>query len=121
MPYLEPSASGISADWARTMASKYNCTVGVGYPEVERQKVEGQGEEEAASKNYNSLVFIGKEGEVLANYRKSFLYYTDETWALEGDGFYEGKMGNFGKVAMGICMDIKYVLGLLRDPDFRSY
>ncbi|KAK4228262.1 putative carbon-nitrogen hydrolase protein, partial [Podospora fimiseda] len=102
MPYLEPAASGISADWARTMARKYNCVVGVGYPEVVREKQDGQ----EVSKNYNSLVFIGKDGKVAANYRKSFLYYTDETWALEGNGFYQGKLDGLGKVAMGICMDI---------------
>ncbi|KAK3994725.1 carbon-nitrogen hydrolase [Cladorrhinum sp. PSN332] len=101
MPYLEPSASGISADWARAMARKYDCVVGVGYPEVVREK-----NEQEMSKNYNSLVFIGKDGEVAANYRKSFLYYTDSTWALEGSGFYQGKLGDLGKVAMGICMDI---------------
>lgn len=38
------------------------------------------------------------------NYRKTFLYYTDETWALEGpDGFYGGTIPGLGNVAMGIC------------------
>jgi len=37
------------------------------------------------------------------NYRKSFLYYTDETWALEGPGFYGGVIKDLGNVAMGIC------------------
>ncbi|KAK4163621.1 carbon-nitrogen hydrolase [Cladorrhinum sp. PSN259] len=105
-PYLEPSASGISADWARTMARKYECVVGVGYPEVVRREKEEEEEKQETSKNYNSLVFVGKDGEVAANYRKSFLYYTDETWALEGDGFYQGELEGLGKVATGICMDI---------------
>lgn len=40
----------------------------------------------------------------MANYRKSFLYYTDQTWALEGPtGFYAGDISGLGKVAMGIC------------------
>jgi len=41
---------------------------------------------------------------VLANYRKSFLYTTDESWAEEGRGFYAGDIpGGAGKMAMGIC------------------
>lgn len=32
-PFLEPSDSGITALWARTMALKHNCTILVGYPE----------------------------------------------------------------------------------------
>ncbi|KAL2126002.1 hypothetical protein VTI74DRAFT_1975 [Chaetomium olivicolor] len=97
-PYLEPTASGVSTQWARTTARKYGCTVAVGYPE----KTEGT----QTSEQYNSLVVVNAEGETLANYSKSFLYYTDETWAREGKGFYGGKLGNFGQVAMGICMDI---------------
>lgn len=47
---------------------------------------------------------MNSEGETIANYRKSFLYYTDETWALEGpDGFYDGEIEGLGNVAMGIC------------------
>lgn len=46
-------------------------------------------------------------GEILASYRKTFLYYTDETWAAEGDtGFFAGQLGTLGKACMGICMDI---------------
>ena len=55
---------------------------------------------------YNSVIAVNGNGETIANYRKSFLYYTDETWALEGKGFFEGNLGNLGQVAMGICMDI---------------
>lgn len=47
---------------------------------------------------------MNPDGETIANYRKSFLYYTDETWALEGpDGFYDGEIEGLGNVAMGIC------------------
>ena len=47
---------------------------------------------------------MNADGETIANYRKSFLYYTDETWALEGaDGFYDGEIKGLGNVAMGIC------------------
>lgn len=52
---------------------------------------------------YNSVIMVNRDGETIANYRKSFLYYTDETWALEGKGFYSGAVEGLGDVAMGIC------------------
>lgn len=57
------------------------------------------------------MVIVGATGDVVAHYRKSFLYYTDETWAQEGSGFYAGVLpvGSSGqqvKATAGICMDI---------------
>lgn len=46
---------------------------------------------------------MDKDGKTIANYRKSFLYYTDETWAHEGSGFFDGDIEGLGTVAMGIC------------------
>jgi protein N-terminal amidase len=44
---------------------------------------------------------------VLNNYRKTFLYYTDETWSSEGPSrFFTGTLGGLGQVTLGICMDI---------------
>lgn len=58
-------------------------------------------------KCYNSTVTVGPTGDILANYRKAFLYYTDESWAAEGDtGFFCDSLGSLGKVSLGICMDI---------------
>ena len=59
-------------------------------------------------------MFVDHRGTVVGHSRKSFLYYTDETWATEGSGFFVGDMqlGSSGrpakaaKVAAGICMDI---------------
>jgi protein N-terminal amidase len=97
-PYLEPSGSGVSSQWARSSARKYGCTVTVGYPE----KVEVVADS-AEPECYNSLIVVNSDGEKLANYRKSFLYYTDATWAREGQGFYQEELGDFGQVALGIC------------------
>jgi protein N-terminal amidase len=60
---------------------------------------------------YNSMVIVSAAGDIVAHYRKSFLYYTDETWAQEGSGFYAGVLpvggaGQQVKAAAGICMDI---------------
>lgn len=79
---------------------KYNCVVTAGYPE----KVDITPKWPASPEYYNSAITVNREGETIANYRKSFLYYTDETWALEGpDGFYHGEIDKLGKVAIGIC------------------
>ncbi len=65
---------------------------------------------------YNSAILINNDGETVANYRKKFLYYTDETWALEGrNDFFAKKLPGLGRTAMGICMDIKSV-SQLRAP-----
>lgn len=102
-PYLEPTASGPTTEWAKTTAQRLRCNVTVGYPE----RTIPDNETDATSKNYNAIVTVSPFGEVLAHYRKSFLYYTDETWASEGDGtFFNGEIPALGSVSMGICMDI---------------
>jgi len=56
---------------------------------------------------YNSAVMVSPQGNVLANYRKSFLFTVDETWADEGQGFFAAEVpGGLGNVSMGICMDL---------------
>ncbi|KAF4489859.1 Protein N-terminal amidase [Colletotrichum fructicola Nara gc5] len=102
-PYLEPSGSGITSLWARTTALKYNCNVVVGYPE----KVDVSSQWPTGPEYYNSAIVVNGDGETIANYRKNFLYYTDETWALEGGkGFYEGWIPGLGNTSIGICMDL---------------
>ncbi|KAK1655530.1 carbon-nitrogen hydrolase [Colletotrichum phormii] len=102
-PFLEPSGSGITSLWARTTALKYNCNVVVGYPE----KVDVSNQWPTGPEYYNSAIVVNGDGETIANYRKSFLYYTDETWALEGNrGFYEGWIPGLGNTSIGICMDL---------------
>ncbi|UKZ47559.1 hypothetical protein TrVGV298_001782, partial [Trichoderma virens] len=104
-PFLEPSGSGITALWARTMALKYNCTVLVGYPE----KVDVSPNWPTGPEYYNSAIVVNGDGETIANYRKSFLYYTDESWALEGNrGFYDGYIPGLGNTSIGICDPYKF-------------
>lgn len=86
-PYLEPAGQGPSALWARETAKRLRCKVCIGYPEIEDSDNSPNG-----ANYYNSLLVINENGEVIHNYRKSFLYYTDETWAAEGSverGFHE--------------------------------
>lgn len=106
-PCFENAGSGISSLWARTAALKYDCTVVVGYPE----KADVSAKWPASPEYYNSALVVDGDGDVIGNYRKSFLYYTDETWALEGtDGFFQAEIPALGNVALGICTDLKYVL-----------
>ncbi|KAE8381394.1 carbon-nitrogen hydrolase [Aspergillus bertholletiae] len=118
-PYLEPAGKGPSAAWARETAQRYRCKVCVGYPEVEEASVSpGDGSNGQRETYYNSLLVVDENGEVLHNYRKTFLYYTDETWAAEGDAersFHELTFGNSQEqdslhsnvaTSFGICMDI---------------
>lgn len=99
-PFLEPSGSGITSLWARTIALKYNCVVTVGYPE----KVDVSPKWPTGPEYYNSVIVVNGDGETIANYRKSFLYQTDETWALEGNrGFYDGFIPGLGNTSIGIC------------------
>ncbi|PHH87839.1 hypothetical protein CDD83_8326 [Cordyceps sp. RAO-2017] len=102
-PFLEPSGSGITSLWARTTALRHSCAVVVGYPE----RVDLSPKWPTGPEYYNSAIVVNADGETAANYRKSFLYYTDETWALEGDaGFYDGCIPGLGNTSIGICMDL---------------
>ncbi|OAL51026.1 carbon-nitrogen hydrolase [Pyrenochaeta sp. DS3sAY3a] len=116
-PFLEPTTSGISTQWAVQVARHYNCHVTIGYPEITVPSINPSDPQT----QYNSTVTVSPEGTILHNYRKSFLYYTDETWASEGPGsrshilsdssspdgpFFSGELGKLGKVTLGICMDI---------------
>ncbi|KAB8576183.1 hypothetical protein FH972_025711 [Carpinus fangiana] len=106
-PFLEPTAAGPSTAWAVKTAQHLRCTVIVGYPEITSD-----------NQRYNSTVMIGSDGEVLGNgYRKSFLYYTDQTWAAEGSGFkaglgtvpiatIESQKKSAANITQGICMDL---------------
>ena len=49
-------------------------------------------------------MLVSPQGNVVTNYRKTFLFTTDETWATEGQGFFAGDVPGIGNMAMGICM-----------------
>ncbi|KAI1611942.1 protein N-terminal asparagine amidohydrolase [Exophiala viscosa] len=115
-PFLEPTAAGPSTKWASRTAKRLKCTVAVGYPEAAEGGnyntiFDKEITAEVGAIAYNSLVFVSSTGDVVAHYRKSFLYYTDETWAQEGSGFWAGVLpiggkGQQVKAAGCICMDL---------------
>ncbi|CEJ80995.1 hypothetical protein VHEMI01150 [[Torrubiella] hemipterigena] len=101
--YVEPSNASLSVAWAKKAALKYDCIVIVGYPEqaVSTTKKDGSAD------LFNSAIIVDGDGEIVGNYRKNHLYYTDETWAEEGKGgFYSGHLPGIGQSALGICMDL---------------
>ena len=48
---------------------------------IEKEEKDGQ------VKLYNSASVIDRQGKLLLNYRKTFLYFCDKLWCEEGDGF----------------------------------
>ncbi|MCJ1239804.1 Carbon-nitrogen hydrolase [Varicellaria rhodocarpa] len=88
LPYLEPTASGASTKWAFSTASRLNCIVSVGYPEKTSTHVSISSRSAlnpSSTANYNSTITVSPDRQILAHYRKTHLYYTDETWAHESD------------------------------------
>ncbi|OOF92742.1 hypothetical protein ASPCADRAFT_8378 [Aspergillus carbonarius ITEM 5010] len=117
-PFLEPVGQGPSARWAQQTARRLQCKVCVGYPEIHRAKEAPKSDPSNPGETcYNSLLVVDESGEIILNYRKSFLYYTDETWAAEGNpeqGFHQLTFRNLNQntleshiaTSFGICMDI---------------
>ncbi|OKL64199.1 hypothetical protein UA08_00270 [Talaromyces atroroseus] len=121
-PYLEVQGQGPSSQWARRTAQRLKCKVCVGYPEVQHvgPSTTSDGDSAASSvKLYNSMLVVDEAGQIVHNYRKRFLYYTDESWASEGEAEWSFKSLEFHAASgpasektvhipttFGICMDI---------------
>ncbi|WVW81583.1 hypothetical protein I302_103578 [Kwoniella bestiolae CBS 10118] len=128
LPYLEPQRIGPTSLLARSLAQRLKCYVIAGYPEglpsapqpssstegissgsesnagpSEMKQLEGEG----TGVGWNSAVVVAPSGEVVGNYRKTFRFETDKSWAREGDGFMHFDLPEpLGRVAVGICMDM---------------
>lgn len=83
-PFLEPPRIGPTALFGRALAQRIQAHVIIGYPE---QPEKGSLPD---ARGYNSAMCIGPGGEVLHNYRKTFLYETDEAWAAKGASLTSG-------------------------------
>ncbi|KAI9677501.1 MAG: Carbon-nitrogen hydrolase [Caeruleum heppii] len=106
-PPLNPTTQP-TLSWALNTAVRLQCHLTIGYPELWSSASTASADPSSSSSTaYNSALLISPTGEVLRNYRKTFLYYTDEAWAAEGpQGFETGEVEGLGRVCMGICMDI---------------
>ena len=120
LPHLEPTATGPSTGWAKRTASRLNCIVTVGYPELYTPTPNTSTSTQAPPPSeqvtaYNSTITVSPFGEILAHYRKTHLYYTDETWAQESpSGWLSTSLTLAPKTCpertvrsnFGICMDL---------------
>ncbi|KAK4697313.1 protein N-terminal amidase, partial [Lecanoromycetidae sp. Uapishka_2] len=115
LPYLEPTAAGHSTIWAKSTAALYGCIVTVGYPELYSPNLASSTDRIDPIIAYNSTVTVSPTGKVLAHYRKTHLYYTDETWAQESPERWLSTPLTFTpktqpeknvKASFGICMDL---------------
>ncbi|KAL7410471.1 carbon-nitrogen hydrolase [Mrakia frigida] len=99
-PYLEEPRIGPTALFCRALAKRVCTYVIAGYPEQPSPALpEGRG--------YNSALLVSPGGDVIHNYRKTFLFETDQKWAVAGDGFsYIDLPQPLGRLSMAICMDI---------------
>ncbi|GMF02295.1 hypothetical protein B5S28_g2582 [[Candida] boidinii] len=109
-PYLEIQGKGTTYNWAKEISSKYNCHTLIGYPE-KKYFTETTNKGTSDFKIYNSAVLVNPQGEIIHNYRKTFLYETDETWGCsESPTGFETFDFNIKdkkiKTTIGICMDL---------------
>jgi protein N-terminal amidase len=102
LPVAVIYGQGEEFDYARVLACRLRAYVLFGYAE----KVE----EGDKTRFYNSAAICNREGEFIFNTRKTHLYYADEYWSQEGNGFKDltitNLKGEHFKCSVGICMDL---------------
>ncbi|AAS53786.1 AFR415Cp [Eremothecium gossypii ATCC 10895] len=114
LPYASRAGEGASYALAKKVSELFGCVTVIGYPEREYQTPD--------TRLYNSALVVGSNGQVLFNYRKAFLYTTDENWGCceNPEGFQQLQLtfkqkgtderGRSHDVTLassiGICMDI---------------
>jgi len=121
VPFLEKPSKGPTSTLAAELAARLRCHVIAGYPEELDEKTETVGQVPNGTANglaedkiapppppgvgYNSALLASPAGEIIGNYRKTFLFETDKIWSREGDGFsYFDLPEPLGRVSIGICM-----------------
>ncbi|QLL34591.1 hypothetical protein HG536_0G04530 [Torulaspora globosa] len=117
LPYTSAKNDGPSIDLAKEVSRLFKCYTVIGYPE----RVD-QGPEPIL---YNSAAVTDPTGKQIFNYRKSFLYYTDDDWGCQENplGFqsfplhFKNRARNVSedsseledvtlRTSIGICMDL---------------
>ena len=116
LPYTYTAESSPSFKFAQNVSKMFDCYTVIGYPECETESKETL---------YNSAVVVSPKGDLVFNYRKSFLYYTEDNWDCSENPkqfqnfplSFPGKGNNVndtdGKpiditlnTSVGICMDL---------------
>ena len=73
LPYAFPTTESPTFKLAQFVSRDLNCYTVVGYPEHDLK----------TDTLYNSAMVVSPEGDLVFNYRKHFLYDTDEEWSCE--------------------------------------
>ena len=71
LPYTHTTKNSPSFKFAQNVSKMFDCYTVIGYPECETESKETL---------YNSAVVVSPKGDLVFNYRKSFLYYTEDDW-----------------------------------------
>lgn len=106
LPYAEEQR-GPQFQFLSKIAKIMNAYIFCGYPEI------AFAADKKSAKLYNSAYLVDRSGELLLNYRKTFLFETDKTWAAEGDGFKVVELTN--------CLNQKFTAGLAICMDINPY
>ncbi|SCV00158.1 LAMI_0G03246g1_1 [Lachancea mirantina] len=118
-PYLYQVTEGPAYELSRHISKQLKCYTIMGYPE----KVVSPNDRSINDKCFNSAIVVDSSGEIAFNYRKSFLYHTDENWQClenpagfqtfelpfkkKGRDLQTGEMHDVKlKTSIGICMDL---------------
>ncbi|AGO11068.1 AaceriAFR415Cp [[Ashbya] aceris (nom. inval.)] len=103
LPYTSRAGEGISYTLAKKVSELFGCVTVIGYPEREHAAPD--------TRLFNSALVVGGDGQVLFNYRKSFLYTTDENWGCcenpEGFQQFHLEFKQKGIDEHGQCHDVK--------------
>lgn len=113
LPYTSKVGEGPTYQFAQEVSRKFNCYTVIGYPEK-------TSDDSKTATLYNSAVMVNSSGDLVFNYRKSFLYYTDDDWGCQENpmGFQQFEIpvnaqdpdGTTRQIALktgiGICMDL---------------
>ncbi len=92
-PHAEP-ADGPTFAALAPVARRHACWIVAGYPEADGDRL------------YNAALLIGPRGDLVASYRKVYLYELDRAWATPGEERLAIRAEPFGVLAPGICMDL---------------
>lgn len=116
-PLLEsPEKPGVILNWGKDISKRLGCFTVLGYAQAAAAAAAAAESASPTSPTptpakkdliYNSAIVFNKQGEIIHNYNKSFLYETDEVFGCtEGPGFKSFQLTNQIKASIGICMDL---------------
>lgn len=103
LPRCEPMQGGAFPRLSE-LAARHGIYLVCGYPEIAAP--ESGASDTVPPRLYNSARVLSPDGALLYNYRKRLLFTADTTWATAGDTPYPILPTPFGRLTVGICMDL---------------